>query len=40
MRIMANLMRPQGSGPAEVGYRAMVGMAGVLQRLEKVGISV
>lgn len=40
MRIMANLMRPQGYGPAEVGYRAMVGMAGVLQRLEKAGISV
>jgi geranylgeranyl reductase family protein len=40
MRIMANLMRPQMAGPAEAGYRAMVGVAGALERLEKVGISV
>jgi len=40
MRIMANLMRPQMAGPAEAGYRAMVGVAGALERLEKVGVSV
>jgi flavin-dependent dehydrogenase len=40
MRIMANLMRPQMVGPAEAGFRAMVGVAGVLARLEKAGISI
>jgi geranylgeranyl reductase family protein len=37
MRIMANLMRPQPIGPAEVGYRAMVGTAAVLDRFGKLG---
>ena len=39
LRIMANLMRPQMTGPAEAGYRGMVGVARALERLEKVGIS-
>ncbi|MGH9006269.1 MAG: geranylgeranyl reductase family protein, partial [Acidimicrobiales bacterium] len=33
MRIMANLMRPQTTGVAEVGFRAMVGAADVLERM-------
>jgi geranylgeranyl reductase family protein len=33
MRIMANLMRPQMVGPAEVGFRAMVGTAALLERI-------
>ncbi len=40
LRIMANLMRPQVSGPAEAGYRGLVGIADTLERLEKAGISV
>jgi geranylgeranyl reductase family protein len=40
MRIMANLMRPQMTGPAEAGYRAMVGAADVIERLERIGITV
>ena len=30
LRIMANLMRPDASGPAELGYRAMELIARVL----------
>ena len=40
LRIMANLMRPQVSGPAEAVYRELVGIADTLERLEKAGISV
>jgi len=38
MRIMANLMRPRDLGPAEIGYRAMVGTAAVLERMGKAGV--
>ncbi len=38
MRIMANLMHPQTPGVAEVGYKGMVKMAGVLQKLQRFGI--
>jgi len=31
---MANLMRPQAAGPAELGYRGMVKMADLLERLD------
>ncbi len=34
LRIMANLMRPGPVGPAEVSYRAMVGTAKLLERLD------
>jgi geranylgeranyl reductase family protein len=40
LRIMANLMRPQLSGPAEAGYRGMVGIAAAIERLEDAGISI
>jgi geranylgeranyl reductase family protein len=40
LRIMANLMRPQVVGPAEAGYSAMVGVAAVLDRLERAGLSI
>jgi geranylgeranyl reductase family protein len=33
MRIMANLMRPRTTGAAEVGFRAMLGAADVLERM-------
>jgi hypothetical protein len=40
LRIMANLMRPQLSGPAEAGYRGMVAIAAALGRLEDADISI
>ncbi|MGH9046096.1 MAG: geranylgeranyl reductase family protein [Acidimicrobiales bacterium] len=39
MRIMANLMHPEAPGVAEVGYRGMVKVAAVLDRLERAGAS-
>ena len=40
LRIMANLMRPEIVGPAEASYRGMVGVAAVLDRLERAGLPV
>ena len=34
LRIMANLMRPNAAGPAELGYRGMVRLAELLDRVE------